>query len=187
MTLVYSPDRPVSQSDLLALYGSVGWSSYTRDPAGLHRAVAGSLWRMGAWDGPELVGLVRAVGDGLGRAVGTRFQQRKAPDDERPLRRGAVHDHHGDTGRGQDPAGDARGTVVLIMRDDEERIGACVRKSVDDIPLLFDADAPGRRFSQRNGGYQDQGLSFGLGKNAPTDQAVPAMAVPTHRLRIRLG
>ena len=39
MTLVYSPDRPVSQSDLLALYGSVGWSSYTRDPAGLHRAV----------------------------------------------------------------------------------------------------------------------------------------------------
>ena len=58
MTLVYSPDRPVSQSDLLALYGSVGWSSYTRDPA-----VAGSLWRMGAWDGPELVGLVRAVGD----------------------------------------------------------------------------------------------------------------------------
>lgn len=63
MTLVYSPDRPVSQSDLLALYGSVGWSSYTRDPAGLHRAVAGSLWRMGAWDGPELVGLVRAVGD----------------------------------------------------------------------------------------------------------------------------
>ena len=63
MTLVYSPDRPVSQSDLLALYGSVGWSSYTRDPAGLHRAVAGSLWRMGAWDGPELIGLVRAVGD----------------------------------------------------------------------------------------------------------------------------
>ena len=63
MTLVYSPDHPVSQSDLLALYGSVGWSSYTRDPAGLHRAVAGSLWRMGAWDGPELVGLVRAVGD----------------------------------------------------------------------------------------------------------------------------
>ena len=131
--------------------------------------------------------LAQRVGDGLGRAVGTRFQQRKAPDDERPLRRGAVHDHHGDTGRGQDPAGDARGTVVLIMRDDEERIGASVRKSVDDIPLLFDADAPGRRFSQRNGGYQDQGLSFGLGKNAPTDQAVPAMAVPTHHLRIRLG
>ena len=70
MTLVYSPDRPVSQSDLLALYGSVGWSSYTRDPAGLHRAVAGSLWRMGAWDGPELVGLVRAVGDGLGGLEG---------------------------------------------------------------------------------------------------------------------
>ena len=71
MTLVYSPDRPVSQSDLLALYGSVGWSSYTRDPAGLHRAVAGSLWRMGAWDGPELVGLVRP--DRQRRGIGARL------------------------------------------------------------------------------------------------------------------
>ena len=103
MTLVYSPDRPVSQSDLLALYGSVGWSSYTRDPAGLHRAVAGSLWRMGAWDGPELVGLVRAVGDDVSiayvqdvlvrpdrqrRGIGARLQARAArwPKPGRPTR-----------------------------------------------------------------------------------------------------
>lgn len=59
----YSEGRPIATGDLIGLYKSVGWSNYTRNPDLLERAVANSLWKMGAWDGGELVGLIRAVGD----------------------------------------------------------------------------------------------------------------------------
>ena len=53
-----------SQEQLLALYDSVGWSAYTCEPDRLERAAAASLAVFTAWDGPHLVGLLRAVGDG---------------------------------------------------------------------------------------------------------------------------
>ena len=49
---------------MLSLYGGVGWTNYTRDPAMLWRAFAGSLAVLGAYDGGRLIGLARAVGDG---------------------------------------------------------------------------------------------------------------------------
>lgn len=49
---------------LTALYDSVGWGAYTRDPESLLRAVRGSSYVVGAWYGDELIGLVRALSDG---------------------------------------------------------------------------------------------------------------------------
>lgn len=49
---------------LLALYDSVGWSAYTEQPERLCRAVQASLLVLTAWEDGELVGLLRAVGDG---------------------------------------------------------------------------------------------------------------------------
>ncbi|MDO4887927.1 MAG: GNAT family N-acetyltransferase [Actinomycetaceae bacterium] len=60
----YRTDRDIDREQLAGLYDSVGWSAYTRDPARLHQALAGSLWHASAWDGLRLVGLIRVVGDG---------------------------------------------------------------------------------------------------------------------------
>lgn len=49
---------------LLSLYQSVGWTNYTDHPDMLLRACAGSLLVLGAYDGAQLIGLLRAVGDG---------------------------------------------------------------------------------------------------------------------------
>ena len=56
--------RQLKQADVLALYQAVGWNMYTRDPKKLERAIAQSLSVLGAYDGDQLVGLIRAVGDG---------------------------------------------------------------------------------------------------------------------------
>lgn len=52
------------REELLSLYGSVGWSAYTEQPERLCRGVQASLLVLTAWEGGELVGLLRAVGDG---------------------------------------------------------------------------------------------------------------------------
>ena len=49
----------------LDLYASVGWSNYTNQPQQLEQAFHQSLFVMAAYDDEELVGLIRAVGDGL--------------------------------------------------------------------------------------------------------------------------
>ncbi|HHW82693.1 MAG TPA: GNAT family N-acetyltransferase [Actinomycetales bacterium] len=53
-----------SRDQVLELYDSVGWSLYTRDPDGLERALANSGFVLEAWQGSELVGLVRCLSDG---------------------------------------------------------------------------------------------------------------------------
>jgi GNAT superfamily N-acetyltransferase len=58
-------DEIPARDELLDLYGSVGWTVYTRDPERLERALAGSALVATARDaGGLLVGLVRTVGDG---------------------------------------------------------------------------------------------------------------------------
>jgi GNAT superfamily N-acetyltransferase len=58
-------DEVPARDELLDLYGSVGWSVYTRDPERLERALAGSDLVATARDADGLlVGLVRTVGDG---------------------------------------------------------------------------------------------------------------------------
>lgn len=56
-------DRP-GRDELIDLYGSVGWTAYTRDADRLERAIAGSSFLATARDSGALVGLVRAVSDG---------------------------------------------------------------------------------------------------------------------------
>jgi GNAT superfamily N-acetyltransferase len=55
----------VPGDELLALYGAVGWSAYTREPAALRAAVAGSSYVVTARRGSQLVGLARAISDGV--------------------------------------------------------------------------------------------------------------------------
>lgn len=53
------------EAEVLRLYKSVGWAVYADDPAMLKAAFAGSLLVLGAFAQDELIGLVRAVGDGV--------------------------------------------------------------------------------------------------------------------------
>lgn len=50
--------------EILALYSSVGWTNYTKDPEMVKKAYENSLLILGAYDGDRLVGLIRTVGDG---------------------------------------------------------------------------------------------------------------------------
>lgn len=53
------------EAQVLALYRSVGWTRYTDAPGRLEAGFANSLRIYAAFDGAQLVGLCRAVGDGL--------------------------------------------------------------------------------------------------------------------------
>lgn len=48
---------------LLPLYESVGWTAYTRDPAGLQTAIENSTFVVTAWRDGQLIGLARALSD----------------------------------------------------------------------------------------------------------------------------
>ena len=51
--------------EIKPLYESVGWISYLRYPELLPKAYAHSLKIFAAYDGERLVGIIRAVGDGV--------------------------------------------------------------------------------------------------------------------------
>lgn len=87
---------PSSQAEILALYDSVGWSTYTAKPDVLISALENSTYIACAWSGQgKLVGLIRAVSDdtticyvqdilvqpefqgtGVGRALWTKVAER---------------------------------------------------------------------------------------------------------------
>ena len=50
--------------DIKTLYEQHGWLAYLQDDAKLKRAFDSSLYMLGAYDGDELVGFIRCVGDG---------------------------------------------------------------------------------------------------------------------------
>ena len=52
------------QVDILSLYTSVGWENYTRNPQMLERAYENSFLKIAAFEGKQLIGMVRVVGDG---------------------------------------------------------------------------------------------------------------------------
>lgn len=52
------------EDEILRLYASVGWTAYTDDPSALRSGFENSLLILGAYEGGELIGLIRAVGDG---------------------------------------------------------------------------------------------------------------------------
>ena len=52
------------ENEILRLYAAVGWTAYTEDPAALKQGFLRSLLVLAAYEGEELLGIVRAVGDG---------------------------------------------------------------------------------------------------------------------------
>ena len=52
------------EGPILSLYESVGWRAYTSRPEVVRKGVEGSLLKLAAYEGGELLGLVRVVGDG---------------------------------------------------------------------------------------------------------------------------
>lgn len=62
--MTYQETKEIESDQLLALYQSVGWSSYTDNFEGLKEGLANSLKVITAWHGDQLIGLIRVVGDG---------------------------------------------------------------------------------------------------------------------------
>ncbi len=53
-----------NETEILKLYASVGWTAYTEHPDVLRKGFENSMLTLAAYDGEELVGIIRAVGDG---------------------------------------------------------------------------------------------------------------------------
>ena len=56
--------RKYCEEEILRLYASVGWTAYTEDLPALERGFQNSLLVLAAYEDGELIGLIRAVGDG---------------------------------------------------------------------------------------------------------------------------
>ncbi len=52
------------EQEILNLYSSVGWTAYTDDPETLKAGFENALLTLAAYDGNELLGIIRTVGDG---------------------------------------------------------------------------------------------------------------------------
>ena len=52
------------EDEILRLYPEVGWTAYTENLAALERGYRNSLLVLAAYENDELLGIVRAVGDG---------------------------------------------------------------------------------------------------------------------------
>ena len=52
------------ESEILPLYTSVGWTAYTNQPEVLQKGFENSLLTLAAYEGEQLLGIVRTVGDG---------------------------------------------------------------------------------------------------------------------------
>ena len=52
------------EDEIQTLYAAVGWTAYTEDLPALERGFQNSLLVLAAYEDGELIGLIRAVGDG---------------------------------------------------------------------------------------------------------------------------
>jgi len=65
MEIKFSRDKEYKLGQLEKLYNDVEWYAYTNDLDVLQQAISHSLEVISAWNGDELVALIRVVGDGL--------------------------------------------------------------------------------------------------------------------------
>ncbi|MGK0551589.1 GNAT family N-acetyltransferase [Enterococcus faecalis] len=63
--IIFKLTKQLPLVDLLALYNSVGWTNYTQEATQLQLALEQSLTVISAWQNHQLIGLIRAVGDGI--------------------------------------------------------------------------------------------------------------------------
>lgn len=57
--------RTYNEEEILSLYASVGWTAYTDHPKVLRKGVENSMLTLAAYESEQLLGLIRAVGDGF--------------------------------------------------------------------------------------------------------------------------
>lgn len=65
MQITLKNNKDLNMKQVEKLYNDVEWYAYTKDLETLQRALSHSLEVISAWNGDELVGLIRAVGDDL--------------------------------------------------------------------------------------------------------------------------
>ena len=65
MTINFIISKDIDIKQLEELYNDVGWSAYTQDLEVLKQAILQSLDVITVWNDDKLVGLIRAIGDGL--------------------------------------------------------------------------------------------------------------------------
>ncbi|WP_240507971.1 GNAT family N-acetyltransferase [Virgibacillus indicus] len=65
MTINFINSKNINKEQLERLYNDVEWYAYTQDLKVLQHAIEQSLEVISAWNGEELVGLIRIIGDGL--------------------------------------------------------------------------------------------------------------------------
>ena len=65
MKITFKNSKELDIEKVEKLYNDVGWVSYTKKMEVLQQALRNSLEVITAWHGEELIGLIRAVGDGL--------------------------------------------------------------------------------------------------------------------------
>ena len=56
--------KDFNENEIRSLYDSVGWTVYTRDMPALEKGYRNSLLILAAYEGDQLAGIARAVGDG---------------------------------------------------------------------------------------------------------------------------
>ncbi len=57
--------REFKDDEILRLYSAVGWTAYTENMTALRQGYEHSLLVLAAYEGNELLGIIRAVGDGF--------------------------------------------------------------------------------------------------------------------------
>ena len=65
MNIDYKVNKIPNSNDVLKLYNDANWFAYTKDLDTLMLSLENSIYTSSAWDGDNLVGLVRVVGDGV--------------------------------------------------------------------------------------------------------------------------
>ena len=56
--------RTYNSQEILPLYESVGWTAYTDQPEVLRKGFENAMLTLAAYEGDQLLGIIRAVGDG---------------------------------------------------------------------------------------------------------------------------
>ena len=56
--------KTYNEAEILHLYTSVGWTAYTDHPEVLRKGFVNSLLTLAAYEGEQILGIIRVVGDG---------------------------------------------------------------------------------------------------------------------------
>ena len=56
--------KAYNETEILALYASVGWTACTEHPDVLRKGFENSMLTLAAYDGEQIMGIIRTVGDG---------------------------------------------------------------------------------------------------------------------------